>query len=56
MNIYDSSSKWMDDKFGFCVFQDKKVQFHYQLCLVANYLLFIPVFLIEVELTSSLKS
>ena len=25
-NIYHSSSKWMDDKFGFCDFQDKRVQ------------------------------
>ena len=26
-NIYDPSSKWMDDKFGFCVFQEKQVRF-----------------------------
>ena len=31
-NIYDSSSKWKDDKFGFCEFQNKQVQLLFSQC------------------------
>ena len=41
-NIYDLTSKWIDDNFGFCVFQDKRVQFRNRLCFAAYYLHLIP--------------